>query len=73
MSDEKIDLVANVFILIIALAFLIFSRAVTNLRSRTDWNDGICSKCEIRYELRAASYGLKYYVCPNCGKEVKRY
>ena len=37
------------------------------------WNEGICPDCAVRYELRAASRGLKYYACPDCGQEVKRY
>lgn len=45
----------------------------TNSCSADDWNDGICPKCETRYELRGASRGLKYYACPSCGKEVSRY
>lgn len=45
----------------------------TNSCTASDWNNGTCPKCEVRYELRAASYGKKYYVCPNCSKEVSRY
>ena len=39
----------------------------------SDWNDGVCPECETRYELRGVSKYVKYYVCPECGKEVPRY
>lgn len=55
------------FVLIFALMFGV------NSCSAETWNDGICPDCEIRYELRGASRGLKYYACPECGQEVNRY
>lgn len=55
---------------IVAAIFII---AGTNACSASDWNDGTCADCNVRYELRAASDALKYYVCPECGKEVQRY
>ena len=36
------------------------------------WNNGTCPECEVRYELRGASRGIKYYACPECGQEVER-
>lgn len=64
-----IEIVA--ILLVIALAFCM----VTGLNSCTSetWNDGICEKCQVRYELRGVSKGLKYYACPLCGQEVQRY
>lgn len=44
-----------------------------NSCSASKWNNGLCSECEIRYELRGVSKGLKYYTCPKCGQEVSRY
>ena len=44
-----------------------------NSCSEEAWNDGICPNCEVRYELRGASRGLKYYACPECGQEVERF
>ena len=44
-----------------------------NACSADTWNDGVCPKCEARYELRGVSRGLKYYICPSCGQEVTRY
>jgi hypothetical protein len=44
-----------------------------NSCSAETWNDGICPNCEVRYELRGASRGMKYYACPECGQEVQRY
>ncbi len=55
----------------IALIFIIMFG--TNACSSTDWNDGECSDCDVRYEMRGVSRGLKYYVCPECGNEVERY
>lgn len=54
-------------ILICAIAF------GTNACSARDWNDGICPRCHVRYELRSVYRGLRYYACPNCGQEVERY
>lgn len=56
--------------MILLIFFLMFG---TNACSESDWNNGICPSCEVRYELRGASQSLKYYSCPNCGREVKRY
>ena len=44
-----------------------------NACSASDWNDGVCPHCEVKYELRGVSRGLKYYSCPECGQEVERY
>lgn len=44
-----------------------------NACSTLNWNDGFCPHCEVRYELRGVSRGLKYYSCPECGQEVERY
>lgn len=40
----------------------------------SEWNNGICPECEVRYEMKAVYFGgWKYYSCPECGKEVERY
>ena len=39
----------------------------------SDWNDGECPQCHEKYELVGVSRYTKYYVCDNCGKEVKRW
>lgn len=44
-----------------------------NSCSASKWNNGLCPECEIRYELRGVSKGLKYYTCPKCGQEASRY
>ena len=46
---------------------------VVNTLAEPKWNGGTCPDCSVRYELRGASRGLKYYSCPDCGQEVKRY
>lgn len=60
----------EIFICIALCLFIVFG---VNSCSADDWNYGECPKCETRYELRGASKGLKYYACPDCGKEVERY
>ena len=64
---------ANWIIVIICL-ILIFAIVIGfNSCSAKTWNDGVCPDCEVRYELRGASRGLKYYACPECGREIQRY
>lgn len=63
-------LVASIVCFIFIFVFEIFC----NLTTESDWNNGICTECGVRYELRAAVHGgLKYYACPECGQEVERY
>lgn len=59
--------------IIIGIALIFLIMIGVNSCSESDWNDGICPKCETRYELRGVSKSLKYYSCPDCGKEVERY
>ena len=59
-----------ILILIVLWIAIVFG---TNSCSASIWNDGICTSCETRYELRGVSKGLKYYACPDCGQEVSRY
>lgn len=69
--DDESSIGCLSVIIFIVLVFFI----MTGLNSCTSskWNDGICTKCETRYELRGVSNGLKYYSCPECGEEVNRY
>lgn len=59
----------------IILCFVLIVALVLGFNSctATAWNDGVCTNCEVRYELRGVSRGLKYYACPECGQEVQRY
>lgn len=59
--------------ILIPIALIILIIFGFNTCTASDWNDGECPKCEIRYEMRGVSRGLKYYACPDCGKEVERY
>ena len=59
--------------MIICVILIFFVVIGFNSCTESDWNNGECTKCEVRYELRAVSRGMKYYACPDCGKEVKRY
>lgn len=62
---------AVTFLVGLAVCFLIV--AGTNSCSADKWDDGICPKCNIEYELKGVGNMLKYYQCPKCGEEVKRY
>jgi hypothetical protein len=59
--------------LIISIILILLLTFCANSCTASDWNDGICPDCDIRYELKAAYKQLKYYACPHCGKEVRRY
>ena len=62
-------------IISIVLVFVLLVVMMKGLNSCTAdiWNDGVCPHCEVRYELRGVSKGLKYYACPECGLEVSRF
>ena len=65
--------ITNIIIMVICIAAVFLLVFGMNSCSASKWNDGICPDCEVRYELRGASQGLKYYSCPECGAEVERY
>lgn len=67
------DLKLAVITLLVGIAVIILVIFSHNACSADIWNDGICPKCETRYELRGVSNGFKYYVCPDCGQDVQRY
>lgn len=70
------DIGVNLIIAALLLVLMFFITVSANTCSESDWNNGICPKCNVRYELRGVSRGYvkeKYYVCPECGKEVERY
>lgn len=69
MSNAKRNIIE--IIVLVGICFLIV--AFANSCSASDWNNGICPKCEFRYELRGVSRGIKAYACPECRKEVRRY
>ena len=73
-SDENQGC-GGILILLLICVFMVFAiEAGTNASTETEWNQGVCPVCDVRYELRAATNsGLKYYSCPTCGQEVKRY
>ena len=59
--------------LVITIIILLLLTFGLNSCSAPTWNDGICPRCEARYELRGVSRYVKYYSCPECGQEVRRY
>ena len=67
------DIKYNIFVLIACIGLIFLLIIGTNSCSHTEWNNGDCPDCEVRYELRGVSKGLKYYACPECGREVERY
>lgn len=73
MIDNNTSIGYDLFSILFCIVIIFLIIFGVNSCSASDWNNGICPKCEVRYELRAASHGMKYYVCPNCTKEVSRY
>jgi hypothetical protein len=72
-NSSGMSISTSVIIIIICFALIFAMIFGLNSCSASTWNDGICPDCEVRYELRGASRGLKYYSCPECGQEVERY
>lgn len=68
-SDTKYD----IGVIAGCILIVIFLITAVNSCSASDWNEGICPNCEVRYELRGYSQGISAYACPECGKEVRRY
>lgn len=63
--------IAAVIILVLAIFGL---RTCSNEMASTQWNEGVCPKCNVQYELRAIDRSYcKYYVCPECHVEIERY
>lgn len=74
-KSEDIGIKWYLIMLLAVVSMLGLLMIGANSCSASDWNDGICPNCGVRYELRGAAgdLHLKYYVCPECGKEVERY
>ena len=72
-SNSDDELFGGLITIVIAIAICLVLILGTNACTGITWNEGICPDCEVRYELRGASNGLKYYSCPECGQEVERY
>lgn len=71
-----LETIAPFAIVIIMLAIIIGGilgiASCSNHQTDPLWNDGVCPKCGVNYELRAKYYS-KTYVCPECHTEVERY
>ena len=69
MEDNK-----GLIVMLFLLVFILFIvPMIFNSCTASEWNDGVCSECDVRYELRGTSKQTKTYVCPECGNEVERY
>lgn len=64
---------AACMLLAICVVLMFLVMLGVNACSATEWNDGYCPDCNVKYELCAAYEGLRYYACPECGNEVERY
>lgn len=65
-----VDLILNpITALVVAIAILFLTSAVVHTPS-SNWNDGICPSCDVRYELKAVngSFYEEYWQCPECGQ-----
>lgn len=70
--DEGISWNVKMIFICIAIIFaVIFGH---NTCAASEWNDGSCPECSVRYELRGVGrYGLRYYACPECEQVVSIY
>ena len=71
--SKKYKSSSDIWAIIICFALIFAIMFGFNCCSYSGWNDGICPECETRYELRGVSKYMRFYVCPECGKEVQRY
>ena len=63
----------DVWTALICIALVFLLGFGFNMCTADEWNGGECPKCDTRYELRGVSKYIKYYACPDCGNEVRRY
>ena len=74
MHEDTYGCIVPAIIVVISIIFLCAISYVGNAVTEVTWNNGICAKCNTRYELKAAgTYDLRYYACPICYTEVKRF
>lgn len=75
--NKKYDTVQTILyiVLILTIVYVLVDIFKTNISTNTEWNNGICIECNVRYELIDISTfnKLKLYKCPKCGNEIKRY
>lgn len=67
--DTKFDLMTILACIILIICVVVGFNTCTSPK----WNDGFCPKCKVRYEMGGVYEYVKYYYCPECGSEVKRY
>ena len=72
-KDVGCGCLTSIMMIIGGIMIILMLFTCSNALTKGTWNHGICAECETRYDLRGVSNGLKYYACPECGQEVRRY
>lgn len=70
---ENSGYLINVIAVILTIALALWYPIYKNSQSEEVWNNGVCSVCEEKYELRMVVRRLHFWNCPECGSEVTRY
>lgn len=65
-----LESVVSIILCVVILFTMMFG---FNTCTASEWNDGKCPDCNVRYELRGVYKGTHYYACPDCGNEVERF
>lgn len=73
MSDGIKSLLTSIAVCVGAVLIVVLIVCGLNSTTSKKWNGGVCPNCNVSYELRAVSNGIKYYSCPKCHEEVKRF
>lgn len=72
-KDVGYGCLTSIMMVIGCIMIIFMMNSCCNNLTEETWNNGICAECDTRYDLRGVSNGLKYYSCPECGQEVRRY
>ena len=49
-----------VIIMTLFIAMMFMAMEFVNISTSSEWNDGSCKNCEVKYELRAVCGGIKF-------------
>lgn len=67
-----IDMMYTIFIVLFAIILVCYALSV-NPSTEEIWNDGTCRRCDQRFVVVKARGAFNWYVCQECGQEVKRF